>query len=206
MAKLTAPLFSFGASGKIADSLVYFPWKGLDAVRQYVIPANPRSADQVTQRGHLTDAVATIHDAMALATDPLNTDDKTAYALLASVHKAAQTWFNEAVRQFVNQRVAGRYGCIYRDGTVTPGSGQLQLVLKWTKDATSSNTITAGKGYIGTSKSAMLTSVDAVIASGEITCTFTNLTAGQKYYMTFKSTAHDDFDGTQSGIYTGTPS
>src|SRR3989304_5419175 len=44
MAKLKAPLLSFGASGKLADTLVYFPWKGLAVVRSYVIPANPNTA------------------------------------------------------------------------------------------------------------------------------------------------------------------
>src|SRR3989304_1243517 len=58
MAKLKAPLLSFGASGKLADTLVYFPWKGLAVVRSYVIPANPNSAGQQTQRGIPTGAVA----------------------------------------------------------------------------------------------------------------------------------------------------
>jgi len=37
---------SFGASGKLAESLVYFSWKGISSVRQYIIPANPQSAGQ----------------------------------------------------------------------------------------------------------------------------------------------------------------
>ena len=60
MAKLKAPLLSFGASGAIAKSLVYFPWKGLNVVREYVIPSNPKSTLQVTQRGYLAAAVAVI--------------------------------------------------------------------------------------------------------------------------------------------------
>src|SRR3990172_862086 len=68
MAKLKAPLLSFGASGKLADTLVYFPWKGLAVVRSYVIPANPNSAGQQTQRGILTESVASWH-ALGLA-DP----------------------------------------------------------------------------------------------------------------------------------------
>lgn len=62
MAKLKAPCLSFGASGKLAGSLVFFPWKGVDAVREYVVPANPRSAQQITQRGHFEDAVDEWHD------------------------------------------------------------------------------------------------------------------------------------------------
>src|SRR3972149_2455449 len=49
MAKLKAPLLSFGASGKLADTLVYFPWKGLAVVRSYVIPppAGPDHVDMI---------------------------------------------------------------------------------------------------------------------------------------------------------------
>lgn len=37
---------SFSASGKIADSIVFFTWKGNNVVRQWLKPANPQSADQ----------------------------------------------------------------------------------------------------------------------------------------------------------------
>ena len=54
MAKLKAPLLSLGASGAIGRSIVFFPWKGLDCAREYVIPSNPKSTGQLTQRGYLT--------------------------------------------------------------------------------------------------------------------------------------------------------
>lgn len=50
MAKVTAPLFSFTASGKIGDAMVFFGWKGLACVRQFIIPANPQTATQGNQR------------------------------------------------------------------------------------------------------------------------------------------------------------
>lgn len=50
MAKVTGPLFSVSASGKIANSMVYFGWKGINVVRQWVIPSNPQSAGQGDQR------------------------------------------------------------------------------------------------------------------------------------------------------------
>jgi len=40
MAKVRGPLFSLGASGQLAKTLVYLSWKGLDTVREYVIPAS----------------------------------------------------------------------------------------------------------------------------------------------------------------------
>ena len=50
MAKVTGPLFSIDASGKIADALVYFPWKGRKVVRQWLKPTNPRDVNQQIQR------------------------------------------------------------------------------------------------------------------------------------------------------------
>lgn len=50
MAKVTGPLFSVSASGKIADAMVYFGWKGINVVRGFVIPSNPQSANQGDQR------------------------------------------------------------------------------------------------------------------------------------------------------------
>jgi len=46
MAKVTGPLYSMSASGKIADAMVHFKWKGLAVVRQWLKPANPMSGDQ----------------------------------------------------------------------------------------------------------------------------------------------------------------
>jgi len=50
MSRVTAPLLSFSGSGQIAKTQVYAEWKGIPYVRRYVIPANPRSADQTLTR------------------------------------------------------------------------------------------------------------------------------------------------------------
>lgn len=50
MAKPTAPLFSLGARGTLADAITYSGWKGIPYVRTRVIPANPQSAAQVDRR------------------------------------------------------------------------------------------------------------------------------------------------------------
>ncbi|HPT40551.1 MAG TPA: hypothetical protein PLQ44_03045 [Candidatus Paceibacterota bacterium] len=46
MAKVTQPLMSGSASGKIGNNIVFFGWKGLNVVREWVKPANPESAGQ----------------------------------------------------------------------------------------------------------------------------------------------------------------
>ncbi|MCJ7828227.1 MAG: hypothetical protein MUP81_00605 [Dehalococcoidia bacterium] len=50
MAKVTGPLYSMTASGKIADAMVFFSWKGISVVRQWLIPHNKQSVDQGDQR------------------------------------------------------------------------------------------------------------------------------------------------------------
>lgn len=50
MAKPTAPLFSLGAKGTLADAITYSSWKGVPYVRTRVIPANPRTTKQVERR------------------------------------------------------------------------------------------------------------------------------------------------------------
>lgn len=51
MAKTTAPVLSFGASGQIADTLVFSSWKGVPYARRYVKPANPQTTKQQQTRG-----------------------------------------------------------------------------------------------------------------------------------------------------------
>src|SRR3972149_6760482 len=121
MAKLKAPLLSFGASGKLADTLVYFPWKGLAVVRSYVIPANPNSAGQQTQRGILTESVASWH---ALGLDD---DDVTAWNRYAASRPTPQSGFNAFVKDFVDLRVSGVIladtDMCYNGGLVDDGGG-----------------------------------------------------------------------------------
>jgi len=50
MAKATAPLLSFSASGQIAKTQVYSSWKGRPYVRRHVNPANPQTSEQTKTR------------------------------------------------------------------------------------------------------------------------------------------------------------
>ena len=50
MSRVTAPLLSFDARGKIADTMVYSNWRGVPYVRRHVIPANPKSTEQMKTR------------------------------------------------------------------------------------------------------------------------------------------------------------
>ena len=70
MAKVTGPLYSMSASGKLADAMVYFGWKGVNVVRGWVKPANPQSSAQGNQRivvGGTGRSVGEIKPSMAFA-------------------------------------------------------------------------------------------------------------------------------------------
>ena len=57
MPKLQTPLLSFGASGQINKTIVCYTLRGQNVARSYVIPTNPRTAAQTTQRDKVTNAV-----------------------------------------------------------------------------------------------------------------------------------------------------
>lgn len=102
MAVPKAPLFGFGASGKLGDALVYSNWKGIDVAREYVIPANPKSSAQTTQRGYFTSGVSEWHEFKQES----NALDQEAWNRYAGV-LGGMSGFNAFVRNYVNQRKAG---------------------------------------------------------------------------------------------------
>ena len=58
MGKVRTPLISFGASGKLAGTLIYGSWKGLNTVKQYAVPENPQTSAQTSQRSAYAAAVS----------------------------------------------------------------------------------------------------------------------------------------------------
>jgi len=205
MAKVQAPLMSMQASGALGKTLVFFPWKGLKVVRGYVVPANPNSSAQQTQRGFLGDAVDLVHAAQIEATHPLDADDVAAYSLRGTTRSSPRTWFNEVVKEYLDQQVAGLKAAIFRDGEATPGSGSLAISMYYTKQTDGANDITAGNIIWGTSKSALINTEAATIAAGHITCTVSSLPHGTKIFYKFAATLHAHYLGAESGIYYGTP-
>jgi len=196
MAKLKAPLMSLGASGQLGKALVFFPWKGLNVVREHVVPANPKTTLQTAQRARLTAAVLDVHQAQGTS-PPLDATDVTAYALLASTIKAATTWFNTLVKQLIEQAIAGLDPVVWRASTITPAANQITFVLLPTH--TSPTTVTC---KYGTSKTALVNSVAAAEApAGTWTAVIAGLTDDVKYYFQMKPTAPAGVVGANSGIY-----
>lgn len=93
MAKVTGPLFSLTASGKLADVMVHFPWKGRQVVRQWLKPSNPRTAKQGQARlyvGGLGRACSKVISADAYA----------GYA--RAVADTGQTWVSALVKYMID--------------------------------------------------------------------------------------------------------
>ncbi|GAI62707.1 unnamed protein product, partial [marine sediment metagenome] len=205
MAKLKGPLFSLGASQQLGKTLVYFPWKGLNVVREYVIPANPKTALQQTQRGYLTAAVALIHTAMANATNPLASIDQVAYSALAAVKGIIMTWFNQAVKLAVDVAVALNVACVYSDMTfTTKTAGAIDLIL-YLNEGTPS-TLVAGKFYFGSTRTNLINAVAATVVAGVSVALVAEdcsafLTPGVKAFVQFRPDAADGCEGADSGIY-----
>ena len=88
MAKVTAPLFSFAASGKLGNALVFSRWKGIATARSYVIPSNPKSDGQKAQRSILTTVVNIWRSSNVTA------EIRAAWNLLASVRSEPMSGFN----------------------------------------------------------------------------------------------------------------
>ena len=206
MAKLKAPLMSLGASGQLGKALVFFGWKGLDVVREYIIPSNPKTSGQTTQRGYLTAGVAMIHTAQARALTPLTADDQTSYSTLASSKGKPWTWFNMAVKLWNDVKVAGNTPVVYSSGAVgntTVTTIQLGVYLN---EETGSD-LADGKFFFGRSKTNLIHSTVATIVAGaEANIAAADLsaflTAGVKYYWQFRPDVADPCEGAESGIYT----
>lgn len=203
MAVLKGPLFSLGAAQQLGKALVYFNWKGLNVVREYVIPANPQTGPQTTQRGYLTAAVAAIHEAQAEVSDPLNEGDVYAYALWASVVQAATTWFNQAVRHWIDRLVLNKKALICRGGNFSAVTATgFRLDILSTQFGASPKCAT-GKFKYGTSKTALINTkaAEADLAFNHFFATWTGLASKTKYFIQFEGKTHADYLGAKSGIY-----
>ncbi len=114
------------ARNQIGKQLVYFPWKGIDCVRSYVMPANPKSAGQVAQRNKMSLSVAQIQALRIHATIPFVDADYSAYRGLAAVYATPMTWFNAITKSVIESLLVAKRPLIGAHLVqTTPGVGKL---------------------------------------------------------------------------------
>lgn len=195
MAKLTGPLMSLGASGQLGKTLVYADWKGIKYARQHVVPANPNSAAQQTQRGYMQEAVALWHHIVYA----LNAVDKANLNREAAQQASAQSGFNRFTRNYVVTKVAG--GTVIKPYDTTegePAAGEMEITVK-----TGVSTNNIGMRY-GTSPTALVNSQarDEAPAPGtDHTFSLTGLTPGVRYYYRIAGSEADVFESLGIGSF-----
>jgi len=200
MAKVNAPLFSFNAAGKLANALVYFGWKGLDCVRSYVIPSNPKTTAQTTQRGYMTAAVAAIHTAQALAADALVALDAAAYALWGSCYATPRTWFNQIVKNWLDCEVATKTPMLFYDAQIS-----VAVTAHISLDIDSQEAVGGtAKCFYGTSKTALINSVACTGVAPNYLADMTPTVPGTKYFFQVRIDTGQAAEGAMSGIYHAT--
>lgn len=100
MAKVSGPLMSMQASGAFAKTLVFANRKGVNVVRQLVIPANPMSAAQMTTRNMVRTAGEGQHFANLEAHKVAARVITDKNALIAAT-PAGQTWNSYLVKAII---------------------------------------------------------------------------------------------------------
>ncbi len=111
MAKVDGPLMSIEARGKIADALVYFPWKGRHVVRQWLKPTQPHS----TKQGYVRAALYAIGKMIKEITSVSQAGvDSKVYTLLTSKVPAGLNWNAFQAQGFLDRLQTG--------GTLVTGS------------------------------------------------------------------------------------
>ena len=187
MAKVNLPLMSASASGKIAKSLVYFNWKGLDVVRSYVIPSNPRTTSQLTQRGYFSDAVDMFHDTSF-------TDlDRSAFNLAATASKIVMSGFNWFMQQVVDAlRAANTFHPLYQCSMSNITKNSATVTIKCGVDKTA-------KLYWGTSKNFLPNVVSGTFSNYTWTFSLSSLPSDSYIYFYVKNTATGESG--ISGVY-----
>jgi len=105
MAKVDGPLFSLEARGKIADAMVFFPWKGRHVVRQWLKPTQPES----TLQGYVRAAMKAIGKAIKeiLAVAKGDAVDSALYALYTDAVPAGQNWNAYMAKGFLDLLQSG---------------------------------------------------------------------------------------------------
>ena len=176
MAKVTAPLFSFTARGQLAKSLVFMNWKGIADVRQHVVPSNPKTTGQTTQRGYMSTIVAVYKATFT------NAAMRTAWNLTAQIGSTVQSGFNAFVSAAVQvlQTIATSSFAM----SAAAASGRTAVFTMKNLSDGSTGTETGNFTVWAGSTSSNLVSVGtAAIAAGTVTTAALGTTPGETIYV-----------------------
>lgn len=189
MAKVTGPLFSVDARGKIGDSLVFMGWRGLKTVRSYVIPSNPQTEEQMRVRDNFSMAVSMWGNLTGL--------DQQAWRMYASGQP--YSGFNGYVGLVKNQLDASNVWVDIKQVEVTSIDAESATI-----GGVTSSDVDLMIRY-GTSSTTMPNSVVVTPTAGEendytFSETLTGLNADTTYYFMIETVGDGEIYG-RTGIY-----
>lgn len=188
MAKVTAPLLSFGAAGQIGSAQVYASWKGRAYARRYVTPSNPNTTAQQETRSTFRTLNSLWRYMPSSAT--------AAWELYGrnSRFTARNGWLKQNISALLNQTdltaivlsPAAGGGIAATSITVTPGDGQVTVDLTapvlpvgWTITAATAVAVR----NIDPQSSGPMDVVGDTDTSAPWSITLTGLTNGQSYVV-----------------------
>lgn len=161
MSLLRTPLLSFSARGKIAKTLVYSAWKGLNTVRQYVIPANPQTTGQVDQRNAMKAVVAAFRYYFT------NAICRTAWNLRAALMPGAQSGFNAYASNAVKIAVSNP-DASFADAISAVAGKKSRFAMKNLDDGVAGDEAGTFEYWEGTDKTLLTKISDVAIAAGNV--------------------------------------
>jgi hypothetical protein len=112
MAKVTAPMFSLGARGSLAKTLVFSVWKGVAYARQHVTPSNPNTDAQQAVRGIMGNVVKSWQTTSA--------DDRVSWRVTAGLDSRPLSGFNAFTSNLAAEgqdAADAPYGCAIADAS-----------------------------------------------------------------------------------------
>lgn len=92
MAKIKGAFGGYGVSGTVGKVYTFGKWKGVQYARQHVVPANPKTPDQTTERSHFTAGVNKWHNPLLVALD------KILWKVRARLEATAMSGFNSFMK------------------------------------------------------------------------------------------------------------
>jgi len=188
LGKVTIPLLSIKATGKIADKLIFEKWKNKQTVKKYKRPFNPDTDKQKTQRSYMMPVIE------AWRGDGYTQDDKDAWNFYAKVIKISATGYNMFTRFKINAQKAGFTWDSLINCQVTGISGSgCSVTIEIASDKDS-------KLYYGSSKVALYKEVSGVFSAGVNTFTINDLEELTRYYFYIKNTSAGE--AARTGVYT----
>lgn len=131
MAKVTAPNLSMGSSGTVGKTLVNGSWRGVNYVRQYVMPANPKTAEQTKTRS--------VFAFLCAVYKTINAAVQAAWVLYAKGQSFTDrnAWISQnltALRTATDLKgmvfsPGAKGGIVAHQMTIVPGTGSLSVTL-----------------------------------------------------------------------------